>query len=228
MIRIMTRTIVFILAFAFGLNVSFAQEGHLIGTTTYRSPEAGHAMTIPMTSLIYQPAPKMRTFRERDIIYVQVKDSMTYTNTANNQRKRNIKASSALTGFFKFGGLFNLPGKMNANDLPEVAGEIDIKYQNNAGMIRKEKLETNVACEVKTVQPNGNLYIEGTSKLAVGEEVRVVYVSGTVRSDDVSPRNMIQSDMILDLVYEDRTEGNVYDAVRRPWGTRLLEHWAPF
>lgn len=222
------RTTLFLLTFYFGLSTSFAQEGVLVGDTTYRAAGGNYAATLPMTSLTYRAPPQARQYKLDDIVVVRVLEEQDYSNTANNQRKRDIKMTTRLSEFFTFGKVFGMPKKMDSEDLPGVAGEINIKYQNNGSMTRKERYKTTVTCRVKTVHDNGLLTIEGTKRRRNGEESQHLYVLGTADPRHIDAEGMIDSSMLLDSDIEDRPEGNVYDTVRRPWGTRILEHWSPF
>ena len=222
------RTAIFLFGFFFGITTSFAQEGAIFGTTTLRSPQSGYAMSVPETSLIYQPAPQEKTFKKHDIIKVHIKDISKYSNVANNQRKKNIKAISKVTSFFRFDGLFNLPSSLDEDKLPEIGGQIDIKYQNNGSLIRNETLSMTISCTVNTVHPNGNLNIEGYDWKRVGEESKRIYVSGMVRPEDIDGNNIVQSDDMAGKIIYEQPEGQIYDTVRRGWGTRWLEHWSPF
>ncbi|MDR2705174.1 MAG: flagellar basal body L-ring protein FlgH [Planctomycetaceae bacterium] len=39
--------------------------------------------------------------------------------------------------------------------------------------------------------------------------------------------NTIESNKIADLEIKEIPSGSSYDAVRRTWGARLIEHWKP-
>ena len=222
------RSIVFVLAFIFGSTTSFAQSGRLVGETTLRQPDTGYAVTLPMASLTYQPEPKAKTYALNDLITVRVLEEQDYSNRLNNQRKKSIQATSTVTGFFKFNGLFKMPSKMDAEDLPEIGGSINMKYQNNGSMIRNERFKTTVRCKVKTIHPNGTMEIEGTKRRQIGEEMSILYVSGTISRDDIGPGDLVDSTQLADSDIYEVPEGQVYDTGRRPWGTRLIEHWSPF
>jgi flagellar L-ring protein precursor FlgH len=207
---------------------SFAQNGRLVGDTTVREPDSGYVVTLPSVSLTYQPEPRAKTYAVNDYIKVLVLEEQDYSNRLNNQRKKSIQASSSITGMFKLNGLFHLPGKMDDSDLPEIGGEINMKYQNNGSMIRNERFKTTVKCRIKTIHPNGSMELEGTKRRQIGEEMSILYVSGTIARSDIGPNDTVSStDMAESDIYE-VPEGQVYDTGRRPWGVRLLEHWSPF
>lgn len=202
-----------------------AQSGSLGGTPTLRHA-SNRTLKMSEVSPLYGPPPRQKVYQPQDIVYVNVKTDWGYSTTANQQRKRKIETEARLTYWFKLPKLFGMPV---ASDkvLPEIGGELDHKTQNNAGMLRKETLNFQVACRVMSVEENGNLVIEGTQKIRVDEENKIIYVGGTVRPEDIVG-NKIDSSMVADLVTENFTEGSVTDTVRRPWGTKMVERFKPF
>lgn len=204
-----------------------AQSGSLMGSSTLKLP-SGRTIRMPEASLTYQPAPRQKVFQVEDIVHVHVKQDWAYNNTANNQRKKNIEAEGRLTYWSSFSGFLKFPTKTDTTVLPEIGGEIDHKTQNQGSMKRQETLDFKISCRVVSVQDNGNLHIEGTAMNQIGEEGKVMYVGGIIRPEDIGPDNTIHGSRVADLTVKELPSGNVYDTVRRPWGTRLLEHWKPF
>ncbi len=112
-------------------------------------------------------------------------------------------------------------------ELPGVGYEIDTQTRNNAQLQRKETLNFKVACRVTTVEENGNLVIEGTHKMQIDEELKIIYIGGTVRPEELV-NNTIDSSMVADLDIKNYTGGVVPDTVRRPWGQQLFDKVKPF
>ncbi|GHT18016.1 hypothetical protein FACS1894189_5090 [Planctomycetales bacterium] len=205
-----------------------AQTGSLGGTTALQDRN-GKPASISQVSLTYQAPPRQKVFQVEDIIYVHVKDKQSYKNSANNQRKKDIETEARITYWSKITGFFKLPISAGAGaTLPEIGGEIDHKTQSQGRLVTEENLDLRIACRVTSIQDNGNLVIEGTHSKQVGEEGKIIYVGGIIRPDNIGPDYMVESSQIVDLNLKIFPSGNVYDTVRRPWGTRLLEHWKPF
>ncbi|MDR1963598.1 MAG: flagellar basal body L-ring protein FlgH [Planctomycetaceae bacterium] len=205
-----------------------AQSGSLGGSTALTKAD-GKPLRMAEASLTWQAAPRQKVYQINDIIYVHYKQSWNYNNVANNQRKKSIKANAKISGWFKWPDLFSMPVKSDA-ELPEIGGELDHKTQNQGNLLRKETLDFNIACHVSSIQDNGNLFIEGTFSSNIGEEGKVMYISGYVRPESIggAQNNTIESSMIDDLHYKEIPSGNVYDTTRRTWGARWIEHWKPF
>jgi len=208
-------------------STAFAQSGSLVGTSTLTPKQGVQPLKMSQASLIYQAAPRQRTYKEEDIVRINVKYDWAYNNITNNQRKKSIKTSAKITKWFKWPDIFAFP--LKATDaLPEMGGEIDHKTQNQATLQRKENFNFTITCRVVSVQENGNLIIEGTQSFGFGEESKLMYVGGIIRPEDVRPDNSVDGSCVSELVVQEIPDGNVFDTVRRPWGTRLLEHWKPF
>ena len=204
----------------------FAQSGSITGTPALLHPN-GRPMTMSETSLTFQAPPKQHTYQIGDIIYLQVDERTHYSNTADNQRRKQIETGTALTGWVKFAGIFRMPVAA-AGPLPEIGGTIDHRTQNRGRLNREETMNLAVPCRVTDIRDNGNLVIEGNRRHGMGEEGRIIFVSGIIRPDTISRDHRVSSSMVESFDIRDVPRGNVYDTVRRPWGTRLLDQLKPF
>jgi len=204
----------------------FAQSGSVNGKSTFLTP-SGRPVSMSEASLTFQAPPKQRMFQVDDIIYVHIKDKRSYSNTANNQRKKKIETEAGLTAWSKITGLFKFPVPMSG-PLPAVGGEIDHKTQNQGRLTRDESVDFFIPCRITDVRDNGNLVIEGNRTFGIGEEGSITTVNGIVRPDTIGPDFKVESNQVADLVIQNIPSGNVYDTVRRPWGTRLVEQLKPF
>ena len=216
----------FLLLFALGSTSVFAQSGSLMGTPSLTPKQGAQPLKVSQTSFIYQPAPRQKVHKEKDLVTVRVKYEWQYNNTANNQRKKSIKTSAKITSWFKIPDLLAFPVKATQT-LPEVGGEIDHKTQNQGNLQRRENLSFDIQCCVVSVQENGNLIVEGTQSFTIGEESKLMYVGGIIRPEDIQG-NAVDGSRVADLTVKEIPDGNVFDTARRPWGTRLVEQWKPF
>ena len=216
-------TVVFALLFALPV---FAQSGAINGTPALLTP-SGRAVKMTEASLTFQAPPRQHVFRVEDIIYVHIKDKRTYSNTANNQRKKKIDTTTELTAWTKFMGIFKTPVSAGGA-LPEIGGKIDHKTQNQGRLTREESLDFYIPCRITDVRDNGNLVIEGNKSSGIGEEGSIITVSGIVRPDTIGPDFKVESNQVAELDIREIPRGNVFDTVRRPWGTRLIEQLKPF
>jgi len=205
---------------------TLAQSGTVYGTPSLLTPH-GRPARMSEASLVFQAPPKQRVFQVEDIIYVHINDKMSYNNTANNQRRKQIDTTAAITSWSKITGIFKLPVAA-AGPYPAIGGEIDHNTQNRGRMIRNETVDFYIPCRITDVRDNGNLVIEGNRSFGIGEEGSITTVTGIVRPDTIGPDFKVESNQVAELVIRNIPSGNVYDTVRRPWGTRLIEQFKPF
>jgi len=95
-------------------------------------------------------------------------------------------------------------------------------------LTRDETVDFYISCRITDIRDNGNLVIEGTRTFGIGEEGSITTVNGIVRPDTIGPDFKVESNQVAELVIQNIPSGNVYDTVRRPWGTRLVEQLKPF
>jgi len=206
---------------------AFAQSGTIAGTSALLAP-SGRPMTMQQASLTYQAAPRPRTFQVDDIIYVHIKDRRMHSNTANNQRRKRIETEASITAWSKIAGLFKLPVAASSAALPEIGGAIDHNTRNQGRLTREETVEFYIPCRITDIRDNGNLVIEGNRSSRLGEEGSIITVTGIVRPDTIGPDFRVESNQVAELNINEIPSGNVYDTVRRPWGTRFIEQFKPF
>ena len=204
----------------------FAQSGGVIGTPTLLTP-SGRPMTMSEASLTFQAPPRQHTFEVDDLISVHIRERTTYSNTADNQRRKRITSEANLTAWTKFTGIFRTPTPA-VGALPEVSATLEHQTQNRGRLTREETLDFVIQCRITDIRDNGNLVIEGTRDFGIGEEGSLITVTGIVRADAVGLDRRIESNQVADLVIRNVPSGNVYDTVRRPWGTRFIEQFKPF
>ncbi|MDR0871472.1 MAG: flagellar basal body L-ring protein FlgH [Planctomycetaceae bacterium] len=211
--------------FPLSIKEACAQSGSLGGTTALMRSN-GERLKMSEVSRMYQAAPRQKVYKENDLIQVHVVHKWSFNNTANNQRKKSIKTKSKVSAWFKLpDSIFSFPIKSD-DPLPEIGAELDHKTQNQGNLLRRETLEFDIGCRITSVYENGNLFVEGTEKLQIGEEGKVMHVSGIIRPEDIAG-NTVASSVMVDLAIEEVPSGNVYDTARRTWGARLIEHWKP-
>lgn len=93
---------------------------------------------------------------------------------------------------------------------------------------RKGSLTATLPVRVKRVLGNGDLFVEGTKVVMVGNEEQHLYLSGIVRRQDIGEDNTVPSSRIADAEIESTGRGDINDQQRRPWGSRLVAKLWPF
>jgi flagellar L-ring protein precursor FlgH len=135
---------------------------------------------------------------------------------------------------FGIGNLFGLknliedilPSSADLDNAVSIERESNV---NGSGQLRRgEKLTLTLAANVVDITPNGDLEISGYQDIRVNNEVRLLAVSGFVRREDITRRNVVSLEKIANarVVYGGR--GQVTRAVRDKTGQRVLDNIIPF
>jgi flagellar L-ring protein FlgH len=174
---------------------------------------------------------KLSRYQPGDIITVLVRetlDARTSAETNTTKESEVVAAAPAASNPFLVAAQPNGNNILNAGELPNwnVTGENETK--NDGDTIRKNTLTTSITCTVMESLPNGNLRIEGQKQVTVNREDSTVYLSGIIRSKDITPENTIQSTQVADVAVRVKGKGPLWNNQRRGLVTRFLDWFSPF
>jgi flagellar L-ring protein FlgH len=164
----------------------------------------------------------LRAYQVGDLVTIVIaeKASAASRGTTNSNRKSAANnAVSALAGPLRAAGPL-------AN-LATLGG--DIKLQGQGETSREAEMTTTLTARVVSVEPNGNLVLEGSKDIIVNSERQKVVLKGVARWNDLSNSNRIRSDRLGGLEVKIDGRGVVQDAIKRPFFLyRLLLGLLPF
>ena len=121
----------------------------------------------------------------------------------------------------KITGLGSLFGGINLNSAA-------IESSGSGQADQRARLTGSVSVTVVEVLANGNLVLRGEKQVALTEGAEVIQVSGMVRPDDISPNNTVLSRRLANAQIAYRGQGDIANASKAGWGTRLLLNVWPF
>ena len=104
----------------------------------------------------------------------------------------------------------------------------DQKFTGNGQVQRQGTVTATLPVRVMQILPSGDLFVEGTKVVMVGEEEHHIYVSGVVRRIDVADDDSVPSSRIADAEIEYTGRGDISDTQRRGWLSRTLSKLWPF
>jgi len=108
------------------------------------------------------------------------------------------------------------------------ATESAMTFNGSGASTRKGQLTATLPVRVKKELGNGDLFVEGTKVVMVGNEEQHIYVSGIVRRRDIAEDNSVPSSRVADAEIEYTGRGDINDQQRRSWGSRLFAKAWPF
>lgn len=169
----------------------------------------------------------LRAHRVGDLVTVIIEEEATAQRSANtnlSKESKNAADASAILGFMK--ALEEKNPNLDRTALLDISSKIDFKGGGSTN--RTDKLEATVPAQVKRIFPGGNLFIEGSRAILVNDEEHHFYISGYVRSYDISSSNLISSKLISQAEIEFTGRGVLSEKNSQGFFTRILDYIWPF
>lgn len=170
-----------------------------------------------------------------DIIQVVINEELQ----ADTSNSRNTSRNT--TGNFNGGIISPSAGNTNPNSIVSKAADkvnsvlgFDATVGSNSSFTGKaeseidETFETTVSVIIEQTYQNGNYFIKGSKEMLIDGQNQEIILSGVIRPYDISPENSIMSSQIANLKVLYRKDGEEKDALRTPWGTKILKALWPF
>jgi flagellar L-ring protein precursor FlgH len=164
--------------------------------------------------------------RTGDILTIIVNETAVAQSTQSKTANRDSSINDAVTQFVFPPAVSGLG--THAGQLPslQVAGKAS--YSGGGAINNSNSLTATAAVVVTDVLPNGNLVIEGRRIVTFSGETQYVVLRGLVRPLDIAPDNTIASANIADARLEFSSQGQLTDAQKRGWFSKLYEWLRPF
>jgi flagellar L-ring protein precursor FlgH len=111
---------------------------------------------------------------------------------------------------------------------PAVTTSSTTNSTGDGSVTRDEEITLRLAATVESVLPNGHLVIRGSQEVRINFELRDLQISGIVRPEDISRKNVITYDKIADarIVYGGR--GQITDMQQPRYGQQIVDLLSPF
>jgi flagellar L-ring protein precursor FlgH len=164
--------------------------------------------------------------RSGDILTVVISESV---NQQSSQSTKSSKSSSidASISSFLFPTSASKLGTHNGS-LPATKMSAGNDFSGSGAISNTQSLTSQAAVLVTDVLPNGNLVIEGVRVITFSGETQYVVLHGLVRADDVTSTNTVASANVADVRVEFISEGQLTDAQKRGWLTKLYDTLRPY
>ena len=116
------------------------------------------------------------------------------------------------------------PGIGSLDFLPVFGFEAEnaAKYDGKGENMRSGSVRAKMSVTVVEVKENGDLIVEGSRVIGINNDQETIYLSGVVRSKDISPDNTINSYLIADAEISYTGKGAVETGTRPGFLTRLV------
>jgi flagellar L-ring protein precursor FlgH len=162
--------------------------------------------------------------RTGDIITIVVNESAFAQSSQSKKSSRDAKLNDSVQQFL----FANSKLGTHNGGLPGIQLGGTSTYSGGGDVSNSQSLSARAAVLVTDVLPNGNLVIEGARIVTFSGETQYVVLHGLVRVDDVTRDNTVTSSNIADARVEFYSEGQLTDAQKRGWFSKLYERLRPF
>jgi flagellar L-ring protein precursor FlgH len=151
-----------------------------------------------------------RSRRLGDLVIVKIEEAADASDSA---ATKTSKKSSVNAGMSNFLGLLEKLAKRHPNldTSTLVKAFFESSFEGNGETTRAGTLTATIPCQVKSVLPNGDLFIEGTKTIQINEEETHLYLSGVVRPYDIDMGNTVSSGRVLDARIDFSGRGVISD-----------------
>jgi flagellar L-ring protein precursor FlgH len=148
-----------------------------------------------------------------DVLTILVSEQNRATNQVETKTEKSTQISTS-------GG----PGIGSLDFIPMFGGSADNsnKFDGKGENLRSGTIRARITVTVVSVKENGDLLIEGHRIIGINGDEESIYVSGTVRTKDITPDNTIESYLIGDAEISYNGKGNATSASRPGFFTRLI------
>ena len=148
-----------------------------------------------------------------DVITVLIVEQNRASNQVETKTEKSTDLSTSSGG--GLGSLSFIPSfSAKANN----SGKFDGKGEN----LRAGTIQAKISVTVTEVRDNGDLVIEGNRVIGINGDEESIYLSGIVRSKDITPDNTIASYQVADAEISYTGKGNATTGSRPGFFTRLL------
>jgi flagellar L-ring protein FlgH len=170
-----------------------------------------------------------RAYRVGDLVTIRIDESSEAAGDSSTNLDR--KSSESL-GFGLTAALSKSLQNVNDSKNIDYKAVLDWMGQSNfkgqGGTSRDTRVAGSIAVRVKKVLPNGDLFVEGTKVLLINDEEVHIYVSGSIRAEDIDSSNAVDSSRIADAQIEFSGRGVLTENQQQGWFTRLFAKMRPF
>jgi flagellar L-ring protein precursor FlgH len=159
-----------------------------------------------------------------DIVTIVIREM---TDVDNNDERDMERKSSHLGNLGFSGAMEAILGKAEGDAEANVGLSETRGFGGNSSTKIEREFMDRITARVVDILPNGDLRVEGHREQSVGDEVRVLHVSGWVRPWDIRPDNTVESRQVADFCMKYSSSGEDVDFKKRGWLGRIWQRVRP-
>lgn len=167
-----------------------------------------------------------------DIIQILIEETLTNDSSDSREIKKD-NSSSLGAGTFTApatgsSGPANLAKKLNNVFGVGFSSTSTNSFKGSAKSSADEEFTTSISAIIEQTYQNGNYFIKGTKEMLINGQKQDIKISGVIRPYDISPENTVYSYQLANLKILYEKDGEEVDALKKGWGTKLIDSIWPF
>ncbi len=174
------------------------------------------------------PCRPPKEIQKHDVVSVRVDVLARMAADGELRRRKDARYDARLKDWITLQGLRSVRPDPQSEGEPRMRGELRSDYRAIGELETSESLAFNLACEVVDIRPNGNLVLEGRSKIVIGDECWFCVLSGLCRPESIGPNNVVLSRDIINLDIRKDETGSVASGYQRGWFQKIFDLFQPF
>jgi flagellar L-ring protein FlgH len=176
---------------------------------------------------IFQSGYDVRLYEDRTARRVGDIVTVIFEEQTNARKDASAAASKGSEASLGVPTVFGRPMTVRGNPI-SASGSADRSFSGSGEADQSNQLRGTLTATVVSVQPNGNLVLQGQKKITLNRGDEYVTVTGVVRRDDVRPDNTISSTRVANAQISYTGTGALADASQMGWLQRIFfSVWMP-
>ncbi len=194
-------------------------------TQSAATPANLAAKALEGLSLFAVTPPPPRRYAKHDLVEVIVNESSVQRFAQTYDSKKDFNLSAQLSKFPSLKSLFEDATLEEGigNVKPGIGVTSGNKHKGEGKFNRNDQVTARISATVVDVKPNGTLVLEAKESIQSGREVTTMVLSGTVRQEDITRNNTVQSGQLAGLNIKIEHSGDVKDTAEKGIIPRVLE-----
>jgi len=196
------------------------------GTVDRSSPQ------LVATSFQAVRIPEPRVFEVHDLVEIIIRESTQASSDASLETEKESEFQGKIKSFppLNIKDLLELQikGSSTIANPPTVDLNYGSEFSGDGSYDRRDTFTTRVQARIIDIKPNGNLVLEARKLVQSDKESMEIVLSGTARPEDITTANTVLSTQMYDLHLVKRHDGELRQATKKGFLTKLMEFIIPF
>jgi flagellar L-ring protein FlgH len=175
-------------------------------------------------SLTLVEAPEPREYQVHDTITILIQEQSRQSSSAKLDTKTDASIDASIKQLPDLIKLLELRLEQgDRTSLTGVGADAKRDFKGDGKYERTEGMTDRLQATVIDVKPNGTLVLEARRTITKDDQTQTVVVSGVARREDVTTGNTVLSSQLAELTVKVESEGDVDEAAKKGFFTRLFE-----